>query len=129
MSAVGRWVCRAVDVGEPGVGSAVPDTGALADSLAVGLAPGFDVGGVLPTTGAPALAVGRAVDAIGAGDWAVPDTVGAADTVGVAAPVGEVAGLVAVGWGGVAATVGDAWRLEDAVGCSEGFALGVDWFP
>ena len=83
---------------------------------------------MLPTTGAAALAVGAAVDLTGVGDWAVLDAVGVTDTVGVAALVGEAAGFVAVG-SGAAVTVGDPWPPEDAVGCSEGLALGVDWFP
>jgi hypothetical protein len=61
-----------VGVVEPEVGSAAADTGAPAGLLAVALALGFDACGVLPTTGAAALAVGTAVgtvvDLTGAGD-------------------------------------------------------------
>jgi hypothetical protein len=56
------------------------------------------------------------------------DVAGAADTVGVAAPVGELTGFVAVGLGAVAVAVGAASPPEGAVGCAEGrvLALGAD---
>jgi hypothetical protein len=70
------------------------------------------------------LAVGTAVDLI----RVFLAAVGVADTVGVAALVGELAGFVAVGLGVAAVTVGAAWPPEGAVGCVEGrvLALGVD---
>jgi hypothetical protein len=70
---------------------------------------------VVATTGAAALEVGIAVDLAGAGNREVLDTVGVTDTVRVAAPVGEATGLVAIGAGGVAVTVCDAWPSGSAV--------------
>jgi hypothetical protein len=70
---------------------------------------------VAATTGAAALEAGIAVDLTGVGDCVVLDTVGVSDTVGVPAPVGEAAGLVAVGFGAIAVTMGDAWPSAGAV--------------
>jgi len=67
---------------------------------------------VVATTGAVALEVGIAVDLTGAGNCEV------LDPVGVAAPVGEAAGLVAVG-------LGDAWPSGGAVDRLGGLALAV----
>jgi hypothetical protein len=122
MSAVGRRVCVADGLadgdgpGEAGVGSVVPGAGALAVLLASGAAiPVTGVGAwdAVAATGAVALEVGIAVDAVDAvdlaGDGEVFDTVGVAARVGVAAPVGAATGLAATGLRGVVVTVGDAW--------------------
>ena len=111
-------------------------TEAAADLLAPGVVirvPAAERWDVEFTPVAAALAVGTAVDLTGVGDWVFlaavdVDVVGVADTVGVAAPVGERAGFVAVGFGLVAVAVGDAWPPDGAVGCAEGrvLALGVD---
>ena len=86
-----------------------------------------------PTPVVATLLVGTVVDLTGVGDWvfftvAGVDVAGLADTVGVAAPVGELAGFVAVGLGVVAVTEGAAWLPEGAVGWAEGrvLTLGVD---
>jgi hypothetical protein len=70
---------------------------------------------VVAAAGAVAREVGIAADPTGAADCEVLDPVGVTDTAGVAAPVGEVTGLVATGLVEVAVTVGDAWSSGGAV--------------
>jgi len=125
MSAVGRWVCVAEALadgaGETGVGSVVAAAGTLAVLLAADAA--IPVTGVasdvVAAAGAVAREVGIAADPTGAADCEV------LDSVGVAAPVGEVTGLVATGLVGVAVTVGDAWSSAGVVDRLGELALAV----
>lgn len=137
MSAAGRRV-RAGDgvadgVGGAGVGLVETGAGAWAVLPAAGAAvpvTGADALGVVPAADPVALEPGVAVDLTGAGARVMGDTVGVADTAGVAAPVGAAWGLVALGLDGVAVTAGDAWPSRGAVGwfAAPALAVGASWF-